>query len=155
MPHACPLKKEKERTNPTSGARPSLLLLLLSHFSRVRLCATPSLGISRQEHWSGLPFPSPMHESEVAQSCLTLRDPMDCSLPGSSVHGIFQARALEWGATAFSKAFPTTCIYNHPQNSFLNRDLQIRVENHCHLRSVSKYVSLPVVPSAFSFVHNK
>ena len=39
-------------------------LLLLSHFSRVRLCATPSLGFSRQEHWSGLPFPSPMHESE-------------------------------------------------------------------------------------------
>ena len=59
-----------------------LLLLLLSRFSRVRLCATPetaahqpppSLGFSRQEHWSGLPFPSPMHESEseVAQSCLT------------------------------------------------------------------------------------
>ena len=51
----------------------SLLLLLLSRFSRVRLCATPqtaahqappSLGFSRQEHWSGLPFPSPMHESE-------------------------------------------------------------------------------------------
>ena len=49
------------------------LLLLLSHFSRVRLCATPemaahqaplSLGFSRQEHWSGLPFPSPVHESE-------------------------------------------------------------------------------------------
>ena len=52
---------------------PSPLLLLLSHFSRVQLCATsqmaahqapPSLGFSRQEHWSGLPFPSPMHESE-------------------------------------------------------------------------------------------
>ena len=50
-----------------------LLLLLLSHFSHVRLCATQqtasyqaplSLGFSRQEHWSGLPFPSPMHESE-------------------------------------------------------------------------------------------
>ena len=50
-----------------------MLLLLLSRFSRVRLCATPetaahqappSLGFSRQEHWSGLPFPSPMHESE-------------------------------------------------------------------------------------------
>ena len=41
-------------------------------------------------------------ESEVAQSCLTLQDPMDCSLPGSSVHGIFQARVLEWGAIAFS-----------------------------------------------------
>ena len=41
-------------------------------------------------------------ESEVAQSCTTLRDPMDYSLPGSSVHGIFQARVLEWGAIAFS-----------------------------------------------------
>ena len=52
---------------------PRILLLLLSHFSRVRLCATPetaaqqappSLGFSKQEHWSGLPFPSPRHESE-------------------------------------------------------------------------------------------
>ena len=42
-------------------------------------------------------------ESEVAQSCPTLSDPMDCSLPGSSTHGIFQARALEWGAIAFSR----------------------------------------------------
>ena len=41
-------------------------------------------------------------ESEVAQSCPILSDPMDCSLPGSSIHGIFQARVLEWGATAFS-----------------------------------------------------
>ena len=41
-------------------------------------------------------------ESEVAQSCPTLHDPMDCSPPGSSAHGIFQARALEWGAIAFS-----------------------------------------------------
>ena len=41
-------------------------------------------------------------ESQVAQSCLTLRDSMDCSLPGSSTHGIFQARVLEWGAIAFS-----------------------------------------------------
>ena len=42
-------------------------------------------------------------DSEVAQSCLTLSDHMDCSLPDSSVHGILQARVLEWGATAFSK----------------------------------------------------
>ena len=41
-------------------------------------------------------------ESEVAQSCPTLSDPMDCSLPGSSTHGIFQARVLEWGAIALS-----------------------------------------------------
>ena len=41
-------------------------------------------------------------ESEVPQLCLTLSDPMDCSPPGSSIHGIFQARVLEWGAIAFS-----------------------------------------------------
>ena len=55
-----------------------LLLLLLSRFSRVRLCETPetaahqappSLGLSRQKHWSGLPFPSPMHESDHLQGC--------------------------------------------------------------------------------------
>ena len=46
-------------------------------------------------------------ESEVAQLCPTLSDPMDCSLPGSPVHGIFQARVLEWSAIAFSIAFYT------------------------------------------------
>ena len=92
---------------------------LLSHFSRVPLCVTPymaahqappSLRFPRQEHWSGLPFPSPVHESEreVAQLCLTLS--MDCSLPGSSIHGIFQARVLEWGAIAFSGFIPKTYI---------------------------------------------
>jgi len=67
--------------------------------------APTSLGFSRQEHWSGLPFPSPVHESEseVAQLCPTVSDPMDCSLPGSSIHGIFQARVLGWGAIAFSR----------------------------------------------------
>ena len=45
-------------------------------------------------------------ESEVAQSCLTLGNPMDCSLPGSSAHGIFQARVLEWGAIAFFSEWP-------------------------------------------------
>ena len=49
-------------------------------------------------------------ESEVAQSCPTLSDPMDCSLPGSSVHGIFQARVLEWGAIAFPKTESVGCI---------------------------------------------
>ena len=71
------------------------LLLLLSRFSRVRLCATPqtaahqappSLGFSRQEHWSGLPFllqcMKVKSESEVAQSCPTLHNLMDCSLSG-------------------------------------------------------------------------
>ena len=81
---------------------PPNMLLLLSCFSHVRLCATsetvahqapPSLGSSRQQYWSGLPFPSPMHasENEVAQLCPTPSDPMDCSPPGSSVCGICQA----------------------------------------------------------------
>ena len=48
-------------------------------------------------------------ESEVAQLCPTLSDPMDCSLPGSSAHGIFQARILEWGAITFSRMF--ICLY--------------------------------------------
>ena len=79
--------------------------------SRVQLFATPwtvayqaplSMGFSRQEYWSGLPFPSPTCESEVTQSCPTPSDPVDCSLPGSSVDGIFQARVLKWAAVAFS-----------------------------------------------------
>ena len=49
-------------------------------------------------------------ESEAAQSYLTPSDPMDCSLPGSSIHGIFQARVLEWGAIAFS----VDILYFHP-----------------------------------------
>ena len=89
-----------------------LLLLLLNHFSRVQFCVTPwmaayqappSLGFSRQVgcHFL-LQCMKVKSESEVAQSCLTPSDPIDCSLPGSSVHGIFQARVLEWGAIAFS-----------------------------------------------------
>ena len=50
-------------------------------------------------------------ESEVAQSCPTLSDPMDCSLSGSSVHGIFQARVLEWGAIAFSDDQPRQQVH--------------------------------------------
>ena len=93
-----------------------LLLLLLSRFSRVRLCATPWWKPTRLPR----PWDSPgkntgvgchfllkcvkvKSESEVAQSCPTLSDPMDCSLPGSFVHGIFQAGVLEWVAIAFSR----------------------------------------------------
>ena len=60
--------------------------------------APPSLGFSRQEYWNGLPLPPPMHErkseSEVAQSCPPLLDPVDFSLPGVSIDGIFQAKVL-------------------------------------------------------------
>ena len=74
-----------------------MLLLLLNRFSPVRLCATPEMAAhqaprpwdSPGSNWSGFPFPSPMPESEVAQSCLTLSDRMDYSPPGSSLHGIF------------------------------------------------------------------
>ena len=52
-------------------------------------------------------------ESEVAQLCSTLRDPMDCSLPGSSVHGIFQARVLEWVAIAFSNQYVNRLSNKH------------------------------------------
>ena len=95
-----------------------LLLLLLSRFSRVRLCTTPQTAATRLPR----PWDSPgkntgvgchfllqrmkvKSESEVAQSCPTLSNPMDCSLPGSSIHGIFQARVLEWGAIAMHWLF--------------------------------------------------
>ena len=98
------------------SSRTLLLLLLLSRFSRVRLCATPEMAPTRLPR----PWDSPgkntgvgchfflqcmkvKSESEVTESCPTLSDPMDCSLPGSSIHGIFQARVLEWGAIAFSR----------------------------------------------------
>ena len=59
-------------------------------------------------------------ESEVAQSCLTISDPMDFGLPGSSIHGIFQARVLEWGAIAFSM----TSLEGHysAYNNWINID---------------------------------
>ena len=92
-----------------------LLLLLLSRFSSAQLCVTPETAAHRLP----CPWDSPgkntgvgchfllqcmkgKSASEVAQSRPTPGDPMDCSLPGSSIHGIFQARVLEWGAIAFS-----------------------------------------------------
>ena len=63
--------------------------------------APPSLGFSRKEHWSGLPFPSPMRESE-SEVVSDPQRPHGRSLPGSSIHGIFQATVLEWDAIAFS-----------------------------------------------------
>ena len=89
---------------------------MLSHSSCVRLRATPQTAAHQAPH----PWDSPgkntgvgchfllqcmkaKSESEVAQSCPNPSDPMGCSLPGSCVHGIFQASVLEWGAIAFSK----------------------------------------------------
>ena len=109
----------------------------MKSLSCVRLLATSwteahqaplSMGFSRQEYWSGVPLPSLMYPfrtslikftddkilvssvqfSSVAQSCPTLRDPVDCSPPGSSAHEILQARTLEWVAISFSRGiFPT------------------------------------------------
>ena len=100
------------------------LLLLLSHFSHVRLCVTPQTAAIRLP----CPWDSPgkntgvgchfllqcmkvKSESEVTQSCPTLSNTMDCSLPGSSIHGIFQARVLEWGAIAFSTVLPSLMLF--------------------------------------------
>ena len=64
-------------------------------------------------------------ESEVAQSCPTLCDPMDCSLPGSSTHGIFQARVLEWGATAFSAMEYYSALKRNTSESVLMRQMNL------------------------------
>ena len=74
-----------------------------------------------------MPFPSPVHESEseFAQSCPTLSDPKDCSLPGSSVHGIFQARVLEWGALRLLHILAV--VNNAFMNSGVHISFQIRV----------------------------
>ena len=90
---------------------------VLSPFSRVLLFATLctiahqaplSIGFSREEYWSELPFPFPMHacmHAKSLQSCPILCDPKDSSPPGPSVHEILQARILEWVAISFSNAF--------------------------------------------------
>jgi len=65
-------------------------------------------------------------ESEVAQSCLTLSDPMDCSPPGSSIHGVFQARVLEWGAIAFPIGWQSTM-----QTSFLREQSGNKIIKLC------------------------
>ena len=103
-----------------------------------------------------MPFPSPMHErkreNEVAHSCLTLSDPTDCSPPGSYIHGIFQARVLEWGAIAFSasdpvaaaaakslQSYPTLCdpVDSSPPGSPIPGILQART---------LEWVALPSLP---------
>ena len=83
-------------------------------------------------------------ESEVAQLCLTLSNPMDCSLPGSSIHGIFQARVLEWGAIAFSEnqhrpllIFTTSSWRTNCHTYFAAKEMGSSVfENVCKLRQL-------------------
>ena len=110
--------------------------------------APPSLGFSRQEHWSGLPFPSPMHEieneSEVAQSCPTLSNPMECSLPGSSIHGRFQARS--WSGSPVPSPFQDTNF--HLKFQFLS--IFIIGNRHCQLFSFKWQVHLLFPPQNVS-----
>ena len=103
-----------ERLPCTGAFLRVLLLLLLSRFSRVRLCATPQTAAHQAPpHWDSpgkntgvgchflLRCMKVKSEREVAQSCPTLSEPMDCSLPGSSVHGVFQARVQECTTALF------------------------------------------------------
>ena len=105
------------------------MLLLLSRFSRVQLWPHRRQPTRLPRPWDPpgkntgvgchflLQCRKGKSESEVAQSCPTLHDPMVCSLPGSSVHGIFQARVLEWGVIAFSKIALLEGVYSMNLNS--------------------------------------
>ena len=68
-------------------------------------------------------------ESEVAQSCPTLSDPMECSLPGSSVHGIFQARVLEWGAIAFSRYADYATVMSEREEELKSLLIKVKEES--------------------------
>ena len=68
-------------------------------------------------------------ESEVTQSCPTLSDPLDCSPLGSSIHGIFQARVLEWGAIAFSNVYITDSFYYRAEVNTISNYTLIKIKN--------------------------
>ena len=88
-------------------------------------------------------------ESEVAQSCLTLRDPVDCSLPGSSVHGIFQARVLEWVAIAFSThPYMTTgkTITLTRKQNFVSKVMSLLFNMLSRLVILSRLVKMVILP---------
>ena len=78
-------------------------------------------------------------EREVAQSCPTLRDPVDCSPPGSSVHGIFQARVLEWGAIAFSDCLSA--------NLKLFKNKKLILKKYINLKTVVKIKFIKTHPA--------
>ena len=122
-----------------------LLPPLLSRFSRVRLCNPIDGSPPGPPHpWDspgkntgvGCHFLLPIRKSasEVTQSCPTLSDPMDYSLPGSSVHGIFQARVLEWGAIAFSVYYLSYMFYhsNRMAMSFIALEILFAVSLASH-----------------------
>ena len=76
----------------------------------------PGILQARTLEWVAISFSNAWKVKEVAQSCLTLCDPMDCSLPGSSIHGIFQAKVLEWGAIAPSSPAPNSSQHQSLSN---------------------------------------
>ena len=81
-------------------------------------------------------------ESEVAQSCPTLSDPMDCSLPGFSIHGIFQARVLEWSAIAFSEP-------NYTSVQRINENYT----SHCQRKGLQIYVCVCVCVCVYIYIY--
>ena len=127
------------------------------------LCQAPLfMGLSRQEYWSGLPFPSPVIKREVSEvkslSRVRLCDPMDCSLPGSSIHGILQARVLEWGAIAFSRGSSrcwdqtqVSCIPGRCFNPWATREAITWATN---LQSYEKQKSVLLIGLAVFFKEN-
>ena len=82
-------------------------------------------------------------ESEVAQSCPTLSDPMDCSLPGFSTHGISQARVLEWGASAFSEFKGRAVLFHLPLRLSFRRKLGCPLDLH---RCLLEFLPFPEEP---------
>ena len=116
-------------------------------------CSLPGFSVhgilQARTHWSGLPFPSPMHESEVAQSCLTLSDPMDCSLPGSPIHGIFRATVLEWGAIAFSNWHSQETLTTELEfltETWQNGGWHLRLRNWARWRFRASFFSFEFLP---------
>ena len=79
-------------------------------------------------------------ESEVTQSCPTLSDPMDCSLPGSSVYGSFQARVLEWGAIAFSGIY----VYIH-ENIIHTKEYYLVIKKNNIFSCAATWMDLEIV----------
>ena len=88
-------------------------------------------------------------ESKVAQPCPTLSDPMDCSLPGSSIHGIFQARVLEWGAIAFSELALRSLKITHGFKKTAS------IFRHFAKRDTIRFKKLHQIPSSHSFQLSK
>ena len=118
QPTRLPRPWDSPGKNTGVGCHFLLQCVKVKSLSHVRLCVTPLT----EAHQAPRPWDSPgkntgvgchfllqcmkvKSESEVAQSCPTLSDPMDCSLPGSSIHGTFKARVLDWVAIAFSETF--------------------------------------------------